>query len=578
MSLTSLGSDNNFTAGDLEVVGYFAAVPAYQRVFVADGRPHNLDISESGYHKIDMTSTILVGASSGVFTIGETVTQATSEAAGIFVETIGSGATAKHLVYRTTTTEFNATYQVTGAQSAVTLTPSAVKAPPHWLNWHLTPNAFSSDGAGTVETVGTTALAGTDTTFLTTFKVGDTILVEGESPRYISVITSDVALTVSEAFATTASELTYKLPCGRFPDGGSNAMELFDGRMWMNSMFNPNQYFTTRQGDMLDLDTSLDDVQAAFNSQTSETGLVADAIITFIKFKDNYLLFACANSFSILRGGSSGAGAINNLSSETGIFSPDSFCWDNNGNLYVIGLSGFFKFPNNMAVSGVGIDNISLRKVPDLFRTLQLNRKTDRVVMGFDKGRNIIRVSISTQDGVWSVAFCYDINTDSILPDTFVGDKVPSSFLYMNSYQDSISGLLVGCYDGYIRKEDSTVNTDDGDLIESYVLFGPITLNNLLRANVKAKEILVTLTEDSDGVEWELYAAKSNELLVSGIKAGTLDPIHSGTFESGGRQFPITEKIADESIALMLRNDTSDTSWGLENIKIRWVLAGKTKN
>ncbi len=61
---------------------------------------------------------------------------------------------------------------------------------------------------GTVATVGTTALTGTDTHF-TDYEVGDKITVSGETIRTINTITSDTALTVSVAFTNTASALTF---------------------------------------------------------------------------------------------------------------------------------------------------------------------------------------------------------------------------------------------------------------------------------------------------------------------------------------------------------------------------------
>ena len=502
-NITAFNSDNGFTAGDLKIDGYVAAVPAFQKVYIADGREYNASINSSGYHKIDMISTILVGATSGSFTVGETVTQAVSGATGTFIETIGSGATAENLVYRTTSTEFDTTNIVTGGTSSETVTPTEVNAPPHWLNWTLT--------------------------------------------------------------------------TGDFPDGGSNAMALFEGRIWMNSMTNPNQWFATRQDDPLDLDTLQEDVKTAISSQSTLAGLVGDALVGFITYKDNYLLFGCANSFFILRGGSTGAGNLSQLSTETGLFSPDSYCWDNGGNLYIIGLTGFYKFPNNMAVQGTALDNISMRLLPNLFKTLKLNRKTDRVVLGFDKDANQIEVSITTMDGTWGIAFNYDISTDSIMPDTFSGGRIPSAFLYVNSYQDDVAGLLNGGYDGYIRKFDPEAKSDDGEIVDSYVLFGPITINELIKANVKIKEVHIILAEASDGMTWELYQAKSNELLVSGIKNSTLTPTHTGTFSGGGIQASIYEKIASDSIAIMLKNNTLDTSWALEGIKIKYMIAGKTK-
>ncbi len=69
-------------------------------------------------------------------------------------------------------------------------------------------------GYGTVATNGSITLTGTGTQFLNTFKVGDTITVSGETVRTIATIASNNSLTVSSAFSTTASGLSYTLVLG----------------------------------------------------------------------------------------------------------------------------------------------------------------------------------------------------------------------------------------------------------------------------------------------------------------------------------------------------------------------------
>lgn len=72
----------------------------------------------------------------------------------------------------------------------------------------------ATTGTGTVATNGTTTLTGTSTQFLNTFKVGDTITVSGETIRTIATIASNTSLTVTVAFSTTASSLSYTLTGG----------------------------------------------------------------------------------------------------------------------------------------------------------------------------------------------------------------------------------------------------------------------------------------------------------------------------------------------------------------------------
>lgn len=87
----------------------------------------------------------------------------------------------------------------------------------------------STSGPGRVETAGSTTLLGTDTRFLSTFKVGDTITVSGETVRTINGIASDTSLTVSVAFSTTASNLTYTLV------GGTHFSVLGNGRVGLGT-------------------------------------------------------------------------------------------------------------------------------------------------------------------------------------------------------------------------------------------------------------------------------------------------------------------------------------------------------
>ena len=67
----------------------------------------------------------------------------------------------------------------------------------------------SHTGMGTVATNGTTTLTGTSTVFERAFVVGDTISVSGETDRVIATIVSDTELTVTSAFSTTDTGLTF---------------------------------------------------------------------------------------------------------------------------------------------------------------------------------------------------------------------------------------------------------------------------------------------------------------------------------------------------------------------------------
>jgi hypothetical protein len=501
-TLTSLAAANGWTAGNLNTDGWIAVVPAYQKIYFADGRAYSATIANSGYHKLDCINTSLVGAPSGAFTKGETMTQAVSGATGVFDETIGADTTAKNLVYRTSLVEFVTGQVVTGGTSTKTVSPTAVNAPPLWLNWILT--------------------------------------------------------------------------TGTFPDGGSNIMALCGGRIHLNSMYNPHQWFCTRQGNPLDLNTAVDDEQAADSSQNSIAGIVGDAITTFIPFKDHYLIFGCAKSMWVRRGDSRQGGTTSNLTYDCGVFSPTSWCYDDKDNLYWVDLTGFYKLTKEALINGGAPENILINSVPNLFKTIQLNRRTDRVVCGYDRDRHGIVVSISMLDGAWQCAWFYDILYGSFLPDSYAGTTIPASILYANSYRGDYRALLVGGYDGYIRKFDEDTLDDDGTAMGSYVLLGPINLYQWVRGSGMIDEIEITLGEVTTNCVWSLFAKETAEDIYDAVIAGET-PVATGVFSSGGIQTVIKQRISGKYIGLLLKNTTTAKTWETEGIKVHLKISGKDK-
>jgi hypothetical protein len=524
VDLTQLTTD-----GDLVIKGYLATVPAYQTVYLADGRPDTDDIHTSGYHKIDMVGTAVTGpitltSPPHPFVLGELVIQTGSGTKGYFMETVGSGSSAVSYIYRVDPTDFDGTNPIVGQTGGSSIAPSAIVAPPHWMLWTPLANEFSPDEAG-----------------------------------------------------------------GHFPDGGSNIGALYNGRIFLNSLVNPNQWFCSRQGFPCDWDTSLagDDAGAAQSSQTTQAGLVGDAITAFMPFKDVYLGFGCASQIWTLVGDPGSGGSIRLITDETGVFGPRSWCKDSVGNVYVVGLDGFYKIEHNAMtyggtatgamVGGGAIDNVSLRLVPGLFKSIALNRKTDKVVMGFDKVRNLVHVAVSMQDGAWSVCWVYDVSTDSIWPDTFGTGLVPSSYLYFDAGKADERGLKVGCYDGYIREFNTTAKDDDGNIIGSSWLAAPINIESIIRAKGKIREIHVILSSATDSLSWAVYSAGSPEELVEQVQNGD-PPVAFGEYTEGGEQFSIREKVTGHYLGILFYNFNLSKSWGVEEVALLVDYAGKEKS
>lgn len=509
--LTPLIATHGFTTGDLNTDGYVSVIPAFQKVYFADGRTYSATIGSSGFHKLDFINTRLVGAASGAFTKGEVMTQATSGAAGIFDETVTRGAATWHLVYRTTTTEFNTTNLITGATSTETLTPTSVVAPPHWLNWTPAANEYSATG-------------------------------------------------------------------GTLPDGGSNIGCLCFGRIFLNSMQNPHQWSCSRIFDALDWDTASTDVGSPTISQNAKAGEVGDVIVAMIPYKDSYLTWGCANEIWILRSDPLQGGVNTCISKATGIFSPTSYCWDDKNNLYFLGSDGIYVLSSEAIINAQPPENITKSRIPRLITSLGLNRRTDRVCMAYDKQRYGIQVSVTQQDGQWAVGFWLDLRTGGLFPDTFQTGQIQSSLFYYNSYNAAERTLLLGGYDGYIRKYNETAKNDEGEnTIDSYITIGPFLSNEKdPRKKISVGEVSLTIGEDSNGVTVDIYGENSADLLTNRIKE--LQPAKVNKVLTGNNlQNTIIDKVSSVATAIKISNSTSNESWSIEEINVSLSNEGTKK-
>lgn len=571
-TLTVLAAGHGFTVGDLDTSGQYALQPAYQKIYFADGRASN----DNGYHKLDFlntkitatdasaaftkgevvtqtssgatgiydenpSTTLLGTVASGPFTVGELVTQATSNARGYVINAAADGAnplyvyvtsgtfvtsqtvtgatsgatttvatsvsaTGKghfHLIYRTTTTEFDNTNVIKGASSGSTMTSSAVTAPPHWIPWVLT--------------------------------------------------------------------------TGTFPDGGSNIMALCWGRIFMNSIYHPHQWFATRINNPLDLLLVVDDVASAQNSQaTKKAGLVGDQLIAMIPYKGNTMVFGCLNNMFVMRADPAKGGFFTTLSDTTGIFSDEAYCWDDKNNLYFMGSDGIYGLTAAAIIEGQPPTNLTKEHLPKLISNLGLNRRTDRVTMAYDKDRYGIEISVSQNDGVWSAIFWLDLRTGGVFPEEYQEAHTPTILAYFDSRVKSQRTLLAGCNDGYIRKWDELTKSDDGDaIIESEVLLGPIAGQNI-RAKVSLDELSIRTGIDTDSITASVYSGLTAQHLIKNV-IDDESPKVSKTFAVDKLLPSIRQHVEAMAIGIKLSNDSVASSWSMEKIDTDIKESGRSK-
>jgi hypothetical protein len=320
-----------------------------------------------------------------------------------------------------------------------------------------------------------------------------------------------------------------------------------------------------------------DDVAAATSSQNSRAGEVGDVITAMISYKDHYLIWGCLNEIWCLRSDPLQGGVNTCLSKATGIFSPTSYCWDDKNNLYFLGTDGIYQLSASAILKGHPPQNMTKSRLPKLVTDLQLNRKTDRVTMAFDKQRYGIEISISQLDGTWGVCFWYDIRTKGIFPDVFpTGTVNPSCLFYFDAVKASERGLLIGGYDGFIRKFDKTVkNDDDTETIESYATMGVFVPTKEVRAKGTIDEITVTPGKGTDGYIVDLHRAENADELINNVEAD-VTPTGTKTFTTD-QPGTMRDKVSGKAIAMTIKNLSNDESFSIDSIDIDMKLSGKQR-
>ncbi len=428
----------------------------------------------------------------------------------------------------------------------------------------------TSGAAGIFDETVTVGAATWNLVYRTTTKEFDTV-------HAITGATSTETLTPTSVVAPP-HWLNWTVTSGDLPDGGSNIGCLCFGRIFLNSMQNPHQWSCSRIFDALDWDTSQTDVGAATISQNAKAGEVGDVIVAMIPYKDSYLTWGCANEIWILRADPLQGGVNTCVSKATGIFSPTSYCWDDKNNLYFLGTDGIYTLSSEAIINAQPPTNITKQYIPRLVTALGLNRRTDRVTMAYDKQRYGIQVSITQQDGKWAVNFWLDLRTGGLFPDTFPTNQIQSSLFYYNSYNSSERGLLLGGYDGYIRKYSESTKYDEGNnAINSFVTIGPfVSAKDGTRKKVSVKEISLTMGEESDGVTVDIYGEESSDSLVNRIKEQ--QPAKATKILTDDNlQNTITDKVSAIATAVKISNSNLNESWSIEDTNINVSDEGSLK-
>ncbi|MHC4362926.1 MAG: hypothetical protein ACYSTZ_08870, partial [Planctomycetota bacterium] len=281
----------------------------------------------------------------------------------------------------------------------------------------------------------------------------------------------------------------------------------------------PYQWYMSRVADPFDWAYFATDALSPVAGADADAGQMGDIITALVSYNDDYLIIGGAATIYLMRGDPAAGGSLDKLTDTTGIFGQYSYCFDESRNFYFFGAQGIYKLRADFA----GLENLTMGALPALVADEAPNPSTHRITMAYDNERYGILICITTIASGANSNYFLDLRTGGFFPETYPNPCGVYSALYYNSNDKSLSGMLLGCTDGYVRTFDDAAKNDDqgatNATIDSYAVIGPAAIGVDKESRGRLKTLGITTGSDTDGVDYSLYVKDSAEEVVDAVEA-----------------------------------------------------------
>lgn len=363
-----------------------------------------------------------------------------------------------------------------------------------------------------------------------------------------------------------------------YPGGSSGAMPnkaylgcLYRGRCVLSgNPYYPHQWYMSRQANPWDWAYTANDAQSPVAGTDSNVGEVGDIIRALIPYRDEFIIFGCANSIWALTGDPAYNGSLKEVDITKGVFGDHSWCFDSEGNLYFVSYDGIYMLP-----AGFGpIKDISGDVLPSMLDGIQPD--THKILLAYDKSNSGILITITLLADGTGTNYFYSLKTKGFFPESYPTSCGVYSLFNYDSVNKDYSGLLVGCTDGYIRVHDDDTKNDETtsstNAISSNMLL-PIIQSEDSNNKVKIISETVILSggasngeySDSDAAVVEIFTADDAQTLVEDIIDGET-ALSSTTITGPGRANRMRMRASGHAVGINIKNTTATSSFSLERV------------
>lgn len=354
---------------------------------------------------------------------------------------------------------------------------------------------------------------------------------------------------------------------GQLPvDSANNRPKLictWRGRVVQSGLLlDPQDWFMSRVDDPTNYDYApvSPGPKDAVAGQNAPQGLVGDVITALIPYSDDVLIFGGDHTLWMMRGDPLAGGSLDLISDSIGMAWGRAFCKDPYGNLWFVS-------------NRTGIYTLRPGEQP-----VRVSQQIEATLQNIDTGTNSIRlvwddrwqglhvfVTPLSAPGV-STHFYYDQRNGAWFTDQFGNTNLdPLSLCVLDGNLPGDRAVLLGGWDGYVRKLDPSAVDDDGTSISSSVLIGPLVTP--VYDDIQLDKVQGVLGVGSGNVTVQLLSGNTAEAALAAT------PLSVGTLSAGrGFTFPTRKSAGAHYLKL-----SSTVQWAMESLKVKLTTLGKVR-
>jgi hypothetical protein len=370
---------------------------------------------------------------------------------------------------------------------------------------------------------------------------------------------------VYDPAANTLSLLT--ATAGQVPVGCPLVCTYRDRLVLAGAPVAPHVWYMSRAGDPTDYDyaASEEDGGRAVAGTNIDSGHIGDPITALCPHSDDYLIIGSPSSLWIIRGDPAYGGSIDCLSRNIGIISAGAWCHGPDSSMLFLSREGLF----SLAPGGSGYPQpVSRDLLPQ--ELLDIDPATYDVRMAYDLRDRGVHIWCTSSDSKSQYHWWLDWPTKSFWPMTVPASQEPTAIYYYSSQNRFEGGVLLGGRDGFIRSFGNWNSRDDGTVMSSYVMYGPIKTGGNDFNDGMVSELIGLMPNKGGSVTWSVLSADDVATAISSTAFAT------GTWVAGGLCGKARPRARGQSFILKLANESA-IPWSIERVTIVTAEKGKQR-